>query len=56
MIVIFNPTAGSRRRGLLDRVLSRLAAAGAEVALHPTAPKRSRRLFSTADPSPSIPV
>ncbi len=37
MIVIFNPTAGSRRQGLLDRVLARLAAAGTSVDLRPTA-------------------
>lgn len=37
MIVIFNPTAGPRRRALLDRVLARLHALGAEVDLCPTA-------------------
>jgi diacylglycerol kinase family enzyme len=37
MIVIFNPAAGSRRRSLLDRVLTRLAAVPAAVELRPTA-------------------
>lgn len=37
MLVIFNPTAGCRRRSRLDRVLAALAAAGAEVDLRPTA-------------------
>ncbi|MGE4526854.1 MAG: diacylglycerol kinase family protein [Rhodospirillaceae bacterium] len=37
MLVIFNPTAGRRRRSRLDRVLAELAAAGAAVELRPTA-------------------
>ncbi|MEQ8505091.1 MAG: diacylglycerol kinase family lipid kinase [Rhodospirillales bacterium] len=35
-LVIFNPTAGMRRRARLDRILDRMRALGAEVTLHET--------------------
>ncbi len=36
ILVIFNPTAGARRRARLDRVLAGMRALGAEVTLHET--------------------
>lgn len=51
MIVIFNPTAGPRRSAILDRVLTALRCAGAEVDLRPTAcPRDATRIAETLTP------
>jgi len=53
MLVIFNPTAGCRRRSRLDRVLAHLAALGADVELRPTAHAGDAEAIAATAPRPA---